>query len=401
MMMWGNLIALVLIATSASLVEAKPSTSTSCYTVRVSGTRTRTSSLSAQTRRATITTCPVAKTTVTVTRPRTSTDVISTISTVRVTADVTSFTGTVTPTVLTVSVPTVTSQGPVFTPTETRIFITASSGTFTSSYTTFTNPPGPTLGAGIPRRAVGDDAQDDEEIHERDGGCKLGEEHVLDRRAGKKITPSNARNEASRLRGKRVYCRKIVRLDPRTVAGTRTKTVTVSTTVRPRTTVTSTFTATSTSTIYNSAVGVLVTAAPTTSTILAPPVTVVSISTAPFVTTTQTFLTPQPTLVVPVFRNTFCGPRARPYNSNLIAIADADTQQLNAITPREGQACCDAAADIPGAVGYSDFGGTCFVVQITASLEQFCVPGSPATGLVRDDTCPATCAPGGYLQCGV
>ncbi|KAE8204281.1 hypothetical protein CF327_g7723, partial [Tilletia walkeri] len=80
-MIWSNFAAFLLIAIPASLVEAGPSTSTSCYTVRVSGTQTRTSSLAAQTRRPAITTCPVVKSTTTVARPRTSTSIVVTIST--------------------------------------------------------------------------------------------------------------------------------------------------------------------------------------------------------------------------------------------------------------------------------------------------------------------------------
>ncbi|CAD6981202.1 unnamed protein product [Tilletia controversa] len=366
MMVWGNLVAFVLLASTAALVEAKPTTSTSCYTVRVSGTRTLTSSLPPQTRRPTITTCPVVKSTVTVTRPRTSTNVVSSISTVRVTAAVTSITQTITPTVFTLTVPTITSQAPRFTPTETQILIAPSPGTFTSTTTTFTNPPGPTLAVAPPRRAVGDKAEDDGEIEERDGGCNDGEELVLDRRAGKNITPGNAQSEALRLKGKRVYCRRIVRLDPKTVAGTRTRTATIRTTVRPRTTVTSTVTATATSTVYNTAAGVFV-----------------------------------PTLVVPRLRNAFCGPLARPFNSNNFGVSDPTTQQLNFITPSAGQTCCDAAANIPGAVGYDNFNGVCAVVQISGTpTAQFCVAGNPATALVRDAICDATCSPGGLLQCG-
>ncbi|CAD6886351.1 unnamed protein product [Tilletia controversa] len=401
MMVWGNLVAFVLLASTAALVEAKPTTSTSCYTVRVSGTRTLTSSLPPQTRRPTITTCPVVKSTVTVTRPRTSTNVVSSISTVRVTAAVTSITQTITPTVFTLTVPTITSQAPRFTPTETQILIAPSPGTFTSTTTTFTNPPGPTLAVAPPRRAVGDKAEDDGEIEERDGGCNDGEELVLDRRAGKNITPGNAQSEALRLKGKRVYCRRIVRLDPKTVAGTRTRTATIRTTVRPRTTVTSTVTATATSTVYNTAAGVFVTAAPTTSIIVAPAITVTSTSTAATVTTTSTVLTPQPTLVVPRLRNAFCGPLARPFNSNNFGVSDPTTQQLNFITPSAGQTCCDAAANIPGAVGYDNFNGVCAVVQISGTpTAQFCVAGNPATALVRDAICDATCSPGGLLQCG-
>ncbi|CAD6888250.1 unnamed protein product [Tilletia controversa] len=403
-MNWRNLVALLFVASSASLVQARPSTSTSCNTACVSGRGTRTTSLAPQTRRPTVTTCPVVKSTVTVTRRRTSTKVVATISTRLVTRSAPAVTQTVTPTVFAVSVPVVTAQAPAFTPTQTDFTVQPSPGTFTSTSTTFTNPPGPTLPVALPPRAISDEEEEDDDVEERDNGFSLPEESVLDRRTAKRITPANVASEVRLLKGREVYCRRIVRLDPKTVAGTRTRTATVSTTVRPRTTITSTVTAVATSTVFNSAANVLITAAPTTSTIVAIPITVTSTSTAATVTVTSTILTPQPTVVVPLLRNVFCGPRARFYNSDLIGTLNGDNQQLNAVPRNAGQTCCDAAADMPGAVGFADFGaGNCLLVRITAApLEQFCVAGNPATGLLTNaGGCdPANCAIGGLLQCG-
>ncbi|CAD6967154.1 unnamed protein product [Tilletia controversa] len=404
-MNWRNLVALLFLASSASLAEGRPSTSTSCNTACVSGTRTRTTSLAPQTRRPTITTCAVVKSTVTVTRRRTSTKVVATISTKLVTRSAPAVTQTVTPTVFAVRVPVVTAQAPAFTPTQTDFTVQPSPGTFTSTSTTFTNPPGPTLPVALPRRAISDEEkseEEDEDVEERNNGFSLPEESVLDRRAAMRITPANAKSEASRLKGRDVYCRRIVRLDPTTVAGTRTRTATVSTTVRPQTTITSSITAVATSTVFKGAANILITAAPTTSTIIAIPITVTSTSTAATVTVTSTILTPQPTVVVPLLRNVFCGPRARFYNSDLIGITSFDFHRLNIVATNAGQTCCDAAADIPGAVGFADFSGLCLVVQIVATpLEQFCVAGNPATSLLNNiGGCDATCPIGGLLQCG-
>ncbi|KAE8224128.1 hypothetical protein CF319_g2928 [Tilletia indica] len=363
-MLLSNFATLILVAVSASLVEAGPSTSTSCYTVRISGTQTRTSSLGPQTIRPTITTWPVVKSTITVARPRTSTEVVATISTTRVTENVPAVTQTVTPTIFTVTVPVITEQAPAFTPTQTDFVIETVPGTFTTTSTTFTNPPGPTLPVALPRGVAGEEDGEEDDLQARDEN-----DGVLDRRPGQKITPGNCERESQRLRGKRVYCRRVVRFAPITVAGTRTRTVT--------------------------------TAAATTSTIVASPITTTSTSTAATVTIQSTLLVPQPTEVVSRTRNVFCGPRARFYRSNEIGIVDMALQQLNFISP-SGQDCCDAAADLPGAVGFADFDGLCIVVQIKATpLENFCVAGNPATGLTEDsDICNETCFLGGRLQCG-
>ncbi|KAE8232082.1 hypothetical protein CF326_g2890 [Tilletia indica] len=293
-MLLSNFATLILVAVSASLVEAGPSTSTSCYTVRISGTQTRTSSLGPQTIRPTITTWPVVKSTITVARPRTSTEVVATISTTRVTENVPAVTQTVTPTIFTVTVPVITEQAPAFTPTQTDFVIETVPGTFTTTSTTSRIP--------------------------------------------------------------------LVQLFPSP---------------------------------YHE------TAAATTSTIVASPITTTSTSTAATVTIQSTLLVPQPTEVVSRIRNVFCGPRARFYRSNEIGIVDMALQQLNFISP-SGQDCCDAAADLPGAVGFADFTGLCIVVQIKATpLENFCVAGNPATGLTEDsDICNETCFLGGRLQCG-
>ncbi|KAE8221400.1 hypothetical protein CF319_g5229 [Tilletia indica] len=395
-MIWGNFAALLLIAISASLVEAGPSTSTSCYTVRVSGTQTRTSSLAAQTRRPAITTCPVVKSTITVTRPRTSTSIVATISTTRVTEDVPPVTQTVTPTIFTVTVPVITVQAPAFTPTQTDFVIETVPGTFTTTSTTFTNPPGPTLPAALPRGTAGDDAEEEDDLLERSE-----DDGVLDRRAGKRITPDTCDSESQRMRGKRVYCRRVVRFAPTTVAGTRTRTVTVRTTTYPLRTATSTVTAVYTSTVFKSGAAVSITAAPTTSTIVASPITTTSTSTAATVTIKSTILTPQPTLVVSRVRSIFCGPRSRFYRTRFITALESSNQQINFIGLGPGQDCCDAASDIPGAIGFAEF--DCAVVQIAATpLENFCVAGNPATVMERDldGTCDETCISAGLLQCG-
>ncbi|KAE8215858.1 hypothetical protein CF327_g898 [Tilletia walkeri] len=395
-MLFSSFATLILVAVSASLVEAGPSTSTSCYTVRISGTQTRTSSLGPQTIRPTITTWPVVKSTITVARPRTSTEVVATISTTRVTENVPAVTQTVTPTIFTVTVPVITEQAPAFTPTQTDFVIETVPGTFTTTSTTFTNPPGPTLPVALPRGVAGEDDGEEDDLQARDE-----DDGVLDRRPGQKITPENCERESQRLRGKRVYCRRVVRFAPTTVAGTRTRTVTVRTTIRPRVTATSTVTAVYTSTVFQSGTAVSITAAATTSTIVASPITTTSTSTAATVTIQSTLVVPQPTQVVSRTRNVFCGPRARFYRSNEIGIVDLALQQLIFISP-SGQDCCDAAADLPGAVGFADFTGLCAVVQIKATpLEDFCVAGSPATGLNEDsDFCDETCVLGGRLQCG-
>ncbi|KAK0523013.1 hypothetical protein OC842_006292 [Tilletia horrida] len=410
-MNWANLLAVLGLAMTASMAEARPSTSTSCYTVRVSGTRTITSSLAPQTRRPTVTSTPVSKSTVTVTRLRTSTAVVSTVSTVRVTSSFTALTQTITPTQFTVTVPTVTTVAPGFTPTQTDVLITPSPGTFTSTSTTFTAPAGPTLPVALPRRAALEPAagEEGEVIEEREGSCKRGEEETafrpsmkLNRRAaGESVKPGDAKAAARKLRGRRIYCRRIVRLDAVTVRATRTRTVTVKTTVRPRTTTTSTVTAVSTSTFFNTVGGVLVTAAPTTSTITAPAITSTSTPTAATVTTTVTILTPQPTLVVPRQRSLFCGPLARPFNSDLIGVSDATTQELDFVDVPAGEDCCDVGSNIPGAVAYADFGGQCIVNRIQPALAGgLCVAGNPATSALLNLACGPTCPAGGFLQCG-
>ncbi|KAL9934204.1 hypothetical protein V8E36_006660 [Tilletia maclaganii] len=386
-MKWIQLSAMLGLATLASLGDAQPTTSTSCYTVRVSGTRRITSSLPPQTRRPTVT------------RPF------------------------VTPTSFTVTVPLVTTFAPDVTPTVTEFFLTPAPGTVTVTSTTYTVPPGPTLPVVLPppppppRREI--EAATDADLErrevvpaepepaqqERDAPCPAGEEEViLDRRAsqqgGDKIDAGSAQAAQRRLRGRRIYCRRIVRLDPITVRATKTRTVTVKTTVRPTTMTTRTIRITSTSSIFSSVFGAVITAAPTTSTITADPVTITSTRTAATTTTTVTILIPQPTVIVPRLRSIYCGPLARPFSSNFIAVGDFSNQALQFIDPPGPEDdCCDAASNIPGALAYSELGGMCVVDTFNTTPQELCVAGNPSLFPQFNTACTESCYPGGLLQC--
>ncbi|KAK0548673.1 hypothetical protein OC845_003462 [Tilletia horrida] len=350
-----------------------------------------------------LTSTPVVKATVTVQRPRTSTVVTSSTFTNYVNGGTDFVSRTVTPTSFVVTVVTKTSTLPTVTQTLTDILITPSPGTFTSTSTFFTAAPAPTIPPpAVTRRALRD-LEPETALEERE--CSADEELELERRAGQSVGAGNANAAVARLRGRNVFCRRIVRLDPKTVKASRTSTVTVRTTAHPRVTSTSTLVITSTRTIYSSAVGVIVTAAPKTSTISAS-ITVTSTPTASVtVKTTSTVFGPQPTLVVPQLRNVYCGPLARTFTSDTIGIFDGTQQQLTSPTVPAGSTCCDAAANIPGAIGYADFSGICFAGVLTANpLSDTCVAGNPATSLIFNIGCTnlspgAQCPVAGQLQC--